>query len=80
APAGQEALAWLLAQGKDIIPSRESPSSSMYLTENIAAASLELSEQDFQAVRDVTVKADASQGDRYPPAFMAQLFVDTSAL
>jgi hypothetical protein len=33
-----------------------------------------------QAVRDVAAKADAAQGERYPAAMVAQMFVETPAL
>ncbi|KAJ7659143.1 NADP-dependent oxidoreductase domain-containing protein [Mycena polygramma] len=79
ATAGQVALAWLLAQGNDIIPI-PGTKKMKYLEENIAAAKLTLSAEDVQAVRDVAVAADTSQGDRYPAGMQEMLFVDTPAL
>ncbi|KAF7334644.1 Aldo-ket-red domain-containing protein [Mycena venus] len=79
ATAGQVALAWLLAQGDDVIPI-PGTKKIKYLEENIAAGKLTLSAEDVQAVRDVAAKADAAQGDRYPAAMLAQMFIDTPAL
>ncbi|KAJ6589466.1 Aldo keto reductase [Mycena capillaripes] len=79
ASGGQVALAWLLAQGDDIIPI-PGTKKIKYLKENIAAATLTLSADDVQAVRDVAAKADAAQGARYPEAMVAQMFVETPAL
>ncbi|KAJ7666382.1 Aldo/keto reductase [Mycena rosella] len=79
ATGGQVALAWLLAQGEDVIPI-PGTTKTKYLEENIAAGALKLSAEDVQAVRDVAAKADAAQGERYPPAMMAQMFVETPAL
>lgn len=41
------------------------------------AGKIRLSPDDAQAVRDVASKADASQGARYPEAYMKTLYVDT---
>ncbi|KAJ6546173.1 NADP-dependent oxidoreductase domain-containing protein [Mycena vulgaris] len=79
ATGGQVALAWLLAQGDDIIPI-PGTKKIKYLQENIAAGGVKLSAEDVQAVRDVATKADAAQGERYPPAMVAQMFVETPAL
>ncbi|KAJ7738258.1 NADP-dependent oxidoreductase domain-containing protein [Mycena maculata] len=76
ATGGQVALAWLLAQGDDIIPI-PGTKKIKYLQENIAAGAITLSAADVQAVRDVAVRADAAQGDRYPPGMMEQMFVET---
>ncbi|KAJ7300905.1 Aldo/keto reductase [Mycena albidolilacea] len=70
ATTGQVALAWLLAQGEDIIP----------IPENIAASKLKLSAEDVKAVRNVASQADASQGERYPAGMLMTLLVDTPAL
>ncbi|KAJ7457793.1 Aldo keto reductase [Mycena latifolia] len=79
ATGGQVALAWLLAQGDDVI-AIPGTKKIKYLHENIAAGALTLSAEDVQAVRDVAAQADAAQGERYPPAMMAQMFVETPAL
>ncbi|KAJ6484165.1 NADP-dependent oxidoreductase domain-containing protein [Mycena sanguinolenta] len=79
ATAGQVAIAWVLAQGKDIIPI-PGTKKIKYLEENIAAGKLTLSVKDLQAVRDVAVQANAAQGDRYPGVMMSSLFADTPPL
>ncbi|KAJ7851979.1 NADP-dependent oxidoreductase domain-containing protein [Mycena leptocephala] len=79
ATAGQVALAWLLAQGDDIIPI-PGTKKIKYLEENIAASKVTLSAEDVQAVRDVAAAADASQGERYPVAMMSRIFADTPEL
>ncbi|KAJ7469736.1 NADP-dependent oxidoreductase domain-containing protein [Mycena latifolia] len=78
ASGGQVALAWLLAQGDDVIPI-PGTKKIKYLHENIAAGALTLSAEDVQAVRDVAAQADAAQGERYPPFMVAQMFVETPA-
>ena len=50
---------------------------SQNLKENMDAGKIRLSPEDVQAVRVVAHKADATQGDRYPEAFMKSLFADT---
>ncbi|KAJ7174709.1 NADP-dependent oxidoreductase domain-containing protein [Mycena filopes] len=79
ATAGQVALAWLLAQGDDIIPI-PGTKKIKYLNENIAAGALRLSAEDVRAVRDVATKADAAQGERYPGGMAEQMFVETPSL
>ncbi|KAJ6518212.1 NADP-dependent oxidoreductase domain-containing protein [Mycena vitilis] len=78
ATGGQVALAWLLAQGDDVIPI-PGTKKIKYLEENIAAGKLKLSAEDMQAVRDVAAAADISQG-RYPEAMMSMLFAHTPEL
>ncbi|KAJ7030340.1 NADP-dependent oxidoreductase domain-containing protein [Mycena alexandri] len=72
ATAGQVTLAWLLAQGDDIIPI-PGTKKIKYLEENIAAGALTLTAEDVKAVRDVAAKADATQGEQ-------MMFVETPAL
>ncbi|KAJ7254985.1 Aldo/keto reductase [Mycena haematopus] len=79
ATAGQVALAWVLAQGDDIIPI-PGTKKIKYLEENIAAGRLKLSAEDLQAVRDVATQADAAHGERYPPEMVSFLFAETPAL
>ncbi|KAF9643230.1 Aldo/keto reductase [Thelephora ganbajun] len=59
ATAGQIALAWLLAQGEDIIPIPGTTQLSN-LKENIEAGKVKLSPEDVQAVREVVDKANAA--------------------
>ncbi|KAJ7193038.1 NADP-dependent oxidoreductase domain-containing protein [Mycena pura] len=79
ATAGQVALAWLLAQGDDVIPI-PGTKKFKYLAENIGAGNLTLSPADLQVVRDVAATADAAHGDRYPSAIMGLIFCETPPL
>ena len=47
------------------------------LKENVDAGKINLSPEDVQAVREIADKANASQGDRYPEAYMKALYADT---
>ncbi|KAJ7779071.1 Aldo/keto reductase [Mycena metata] len=78
ATSSQIALAWLLAQGTDVIPI-PGTKSIKYLEENLAAIKITLSDEDVAAIRQLAVEADAQQGERYPPALPQVLFVDTPA-
>jgi len=77
ATAGQVALAWLLAQGEDIIPI-PGTRKTKYLKENLGALKVNLTPADLQQVRVEAQNADAAQGDRYPN--MDAIFVDTPKL
>ena len=66
--ASQLALAWLLAQGDDIVPIPGTKRQS-YLESNAAAAAVELTKSDL-AELDEMFPAGAAAGDRYPPALM----------
>ena len=60
---GQLALAWVLAQGDDVVPipgTKRVP----YLEENVGAAAVELGDDDLEALEDA-VPRDAVVGDRY---------------
>ncbi|MBJ7355771.1 aldo/keto reductase [Nocardioides sp.] len=60
---GQLALAWVLAQGDDVVPipgTKRIP----YLEENVGAADVTLSDADLKALEDA-VPRDAVVGDRY---------------
>ncbi len=74
ATAAQVALAWLLAQGEDVvpIPGTRSPS---HLEENLAAVDLELTGQDL-ATLSRALAPGAAAGERYPPDFLARLDVE----
>jgi len=61
---GQLALAWVLAQGDDVVPipgTKRRP----YLEENVAAATLELSGDDLSRLNEA-MPTGATAGDRYP--------------
>ncbi|HET7531468.1 MAG TPA: aldo/keto reductase [Mycobacteriales bacterium] len=62
--AGQLALAWVLAQGADVVPipgTKRRP----YLEENVAAAAVELTDDDLAALAAIAPPG-AAAGERYP--------------
>jgi aryl-alcohol dehydrogenase-like predicted oxidoreductase len=61
--AGQLALAWVLAQGDDLAPIPGTKRRS-YLEENVAAAEIELAEEDLRRL-DEAAPRGAAAGDRY---------------
>src|SRR5712664_3965230 len=65
---GQLALAWLLAQGKDIIPI-PGTKRRKYLEENAGALGVRLSADDLRRINEVAPKGAAS-GPRYPETMM----------
>jgi aryl-alcohol dehydrogenase-like predicted oxidoreductase len=66
---GQLALAWLLAQGKDIIPI-PGTKRRKYLEENAGALSVKFTADDLRRINEVAPKGAAS-GQRYPQTMMA---------
>ena len=60
----QLALAWLLAQGPDVVPIPGTKRRA-YLEENIAALDVRLSDDDLARIGAVASRGAAS-GDRYP--------------
>ena len=64
----QLALAWVLAQGKDIIPI-PGTKRRKYLQENIAALKVELTASDLERINEVAPPGVAA-GMRYPEALM----------
>ena len=62
--AGQLALAWVQHQGPDVVPI-PGTKRRKYLEENVAAATLDLSEEDIARI-EAAVPADAVAGARYP--------------
>ncbi|MCU7494848.1 MAG: aldo/keto reductase [Ignavibacteria bacterium] len=66
--ASQLAIAWVLAQGKDIVPI-PGTKRRKYLEENAAAADIRLTKNDFERIDQVMPKGAAS-GLRYPEATM----------
>ena len=60
---GQLALAWVLAQGEDIVPI-PGTKRRRYLEENAAAADVELTDEDLERL-DEAAPAGAAAGDRY---------------
>ncbi|MEU9289317.1 aldo/keto reductase [Streptomyces sp. NPDC048275] len=67
--AAQVSLAWVLAQGPDIVPV-PGTKRRVYLDENIRAADLELTAQQLAAIEEA-VPASAVAGARYDEARMA---------
>ena len=61
---GQVALAWVLAQGSDVVPI-PGTKRRRWLEENAAACDVELSDDDLARLAS-DVPADAVTGDRYP--------------
>ncbi len=61
---GQLALAWLLAQGEDVVPI-PGTKRRKYLEENAAAADIELTEEDRSRI-DEAAPVGVASGDRYP--------------
>jgi aryl-alcohol dehydrogenase-like predicted oxidoreductase len=68
---GQLALAWVLAQGKDIVPIFGTKRRA-YLEENLAALKVELTSEDLKRIDDVAPRGIAA-GSRYPEAVMGLL-------
>jgi aryl-alcohol dehydrogenase-like predicted oxidoreductase len=65
----QLALAWLLAQGEDIVPI-PGTRRRRHLDDNIGALDVQLTSEDFAALA-AAVPADAVAGERYQPQSMA---------
>ena len=66
-----EALAWVLAQGQDIVPI-PGTKRRKYLEENIGADAILLSEEDLRRIDEAAPKGVAS-GLRYPAAFLGSI-------
>jgi aryl-alcohol dehydrogenase-like predicted oxidoreductase len=65
--AGQLALAWVLAQGDDVVPIPGTKRRT-YLEENLGAADVELTQDDLDRI---DAEVPAAEGDRYDPTGMA---------
>ncbi len=65
----QLALAWVLAQGDDIVPI-PGTKRRKYVEENAAAGDVKLTKEDLVKIDEV-FPADVAAGDRYPEAMMA---------
>jgi aryl-alcohol dehydrogenase-like predicted oxidoreductase len=66
--AGQLALAWVLAQGDDIVPIPGTKRRS-FLEENVAAMDIVLTDEDHARI-DAVAPRGAAAGTRYPASFM----------
>ncbi|TGK38045.1 aldo/keto reductase [Leptospira andrefontaineae] len=69
--AGQLALAWVLAQGEDIVPIAGTKRRK-YLEENIGGSSVKLTKEDLDRINSVAPK-DAAAGLRYPATSMGSV-------
>jgi len=65
----QLALAWVLAQGDDVVPIPGTKRRS-YLEENVGALDVEITPEDFARLEEIAPKG-AAAGARYPEAGMA---------
>lgn len=75
---GQLTLAWLLAQGDDIIPI-PGTKKIKYLEENMGALDVKLTKDENDEIRHLVDNAEV-HGERYPAAMMGRLFGDTPEL
>ncbi|KAK3689339.1 NADP-dependent oxidoreductase domain-containing protein [Podospora appendiculata] len=75
--AGQLTLAWLVAQGDDIVPI-PGTKKIKYLDENIAAAKLVLTAEEVKEIR-TTIGGVQTAGSRCPPEYFAT-YADTPEL
>ncbi|MEU1339008.1 aldo/keto reductase [Streptomyces sp. NPDC005827] len=71
--AAQLALAWLLAQGDDVVPIPGTRNADR-LTENVAASDVELTSADLEQIRQILPQGSA--GSRYPAAILATMSTD----
>ena len=71
-------LAWLLAQGDDIIPI-PGTKKIKYLEENIGALKVELTKDEENEIRNLVEGAEV-HGGRYAEAMAGHLFADTPKL
>lgn len=67
----QLALAWVLAQGEDIVPI-PGTKRRKYLEENVAASKVKLTKDDLRRIEEIAPKGVAA-GPRYPEAMMGLL-------
>ncbi|KAJ6104271.1 aldo/keto reductase [Penicillium sp. IBT 18751x] len=74
----QVALAWLLAQGPDIVPIPGTKSTSR-MDENAASALLKLSDKEVLEIRELVERTEIP-GDRYPGVLNGATLADTPAL
>ena len=67
--SAQLALAWVLAQGNDIVPI-PGTKRRMYFDENVAAGTVSISQEEMKEIDEVIPKGTAA-GGRYPESMMA---------
>ncbi|KAJ9639106.1 hypothetical protein H2204_004014 [Knufia peltigerae] len=73
--AGQLTLAWLMAQGEDVIPI-PGTKKIKYLDDNMGALNVKLTPEENREIRKAIESAEVS-GSRYPPFMQAYNFMDT---
>jgi aryl-alcohol dehydrogenase-like predicted oxidoreductase len=69
--ASQLALAWVMAQGKDVVPIPGTKRRT-YLEENVGAVDVELTADDLARIEEIAPK-DVAAGTRYPAAAMSSI-------
>ncbi|KZV64168.1 Aldo/keto reductase [Peniophora sp. CONT] len=80
APPSTTTLAWLLAQGEDIIPI-PGTRSVKYLQENMAACKLQLKPEELKEVREIAQRAEKEvKGERYAREMLSTTLADTPEL
>ncbi|EIN08934.1 Aldo/keto reductase [Punctularia strigosozonata HHB-11173 SS5] len=79
ATPGQVALAWLLAQGEDIIPI-PGTTKIANLDENLAALNLKLTPEEVQEIREIAIKSEVAVIERYPEVWRSYAYADTPEL
>ncbi|RMZ87075.1 hypothetical protein DV736_g5700, partial [Chaetothyriales sp. CBS 134916] len=75
---GQLALAWLLAQGDDIIPIPGTTNAKRF-DENLGAFTVTVTKEENDEIRQLIENIEV-KGDRYPPQMSKWLFADTKPL
>jgi aryl-alcohol dehydrogenase-like predicted oxidoreductase len=70
--ASQLALAWVLAQGEDIVPI-PGTKRVKYLEENLGAFEVSLSSNELAQLDEIAPKGTAAAGTRYPAAMMGSV-------
>ncbi|KAK9762603.1 Aldo-keto reductase str7 [Basidiobolus ranarum] len=80
ATSGQVTLAWLVAQGDNIIPI-PGTKKVKYLVENLDSLKLKLSPEELATIRQLAEAADSDiSGTRYPSEMNQLLYLDTPEL
>ena len=69
--ASQLAIAWVLAQGDDII-TIPGTKRVKYLEENLASENVQLTKEDLKSINEI-MPAGIVSGTRYPERFMSAL-------
>ncbi|KAI2631778.1 aldo-keto reductase [Xylaria nigripes] len=77
--SSQLTIAWLLAQGDDIIPI-PGTKKLKYLMENIKAASIRITKEEDARIRNAINSIGGSKGDRYGPGTVNMVFGDSPEL